>query len=139
MVNCYKLKLTILEQEILNFLYIKKGEVFTARAIAQALKVSSPGVGKAIKNLEKEEYIKVTKSKETKRLSISLNEEKNFITGLKRSNNLKLLYETGIVEELNKKFPGTTIILFGSYALGEDTIRSDIDIAIIGTKQKEIK
>ncbi|MBI5797584.1 nucleotidyltransferase domain-containing protein [Candidatus Woesearchaeota archaeon] len=134
----YKLQLTILEQEVLNFLFIRKGEVFTARALAVALNVSQPGIGKALRNLEKEDYIKVIKNKETKRLSISLNEDNILIHGLKRANNIKLLYESKLVEELSKKFPGTTIILFGSYAWGEDTIRSDIDIAVIGAKQKEI-
>lgn len=138
MVTMYKLQLTVLEQEILNFLFIRKGEVFTGRALAVALNVSQPGVGKALKKLEKEDYIKVIKNKETKRLSISLSEDNVLIQGLKRANNIKLLYESRVVEELSKKFPGTIIILFGSYAWGEDTTRSDIDIAIIGTKQKEI-
>ena len=30
------------------------------------------------------------------------------------------------------------VILFGSYSYGEDTIKSDIDIAIIGSKKKDI-
>src|SRR3989344_5080391 len=40
------------------------------------------------------------------------------------------------VKLLEEKFPGTTIILFGSYARGEDIHSSDIDIAIIGGKDK---
>lgn len=34
---------------------------------------------------------------------------------------------------------GTTVILFGSYSRGDDTINSDIDIAIIGAKERTIK
>jgi len=49
-----------------------------------------------------------------------------------------MLYESSLKEYLSEKFPGSLIILFGSYAYGEDTISSDIDIAIIGYKKKEI-
>ena len=57
---------------------------------------------------------------------------------LKRVQNLKSIYESGILEELENNFIGATIILFGSYSKGEDTIKSDIDIAVIGRKEKEI-
>ncbi|PIN80603.1 hypothetical protein COV16_00550, partial [Candidatus Woesearchaeota archaeon CG10_big_fil_rev_8_21_14_0_10_34_8] len=39
---------------------------------------------------------------------------------------------------LEEEFPGATIILFGSFSRGDDTSASDIDIAIIGRKEKEI-
>ena len=57
---------------------------------------------------------------------------------LKRVDNLKLIYESGLADYLEKEFAGATIILFGSYSRGEDTNRSDIDIAIIGRKNKLI-
>ena len=57
---------------------------------------------------------------------------------MKRAENLKLLHESGLVEYLTEKFPGGTIILFGSYAFGEDTPGSDIDIAIIGCSGKAL-
>ena len=37
-----------------------------------------------------------------------------------------------------QSFAGSTIILFGSYSRGEDTVNSDIDIAIIGRKEKDV-
>jgi len=57
---------------------------------------------------------------------------------LKRVENLKMLYESGLAEHLADNFPGTTIIVFGSHAFGEDTIDSDIDIAVIGARREEI-
>jgi len=68
---------------------------------------------------------------------IQLNRENQKVIQLKRAENLKSLYESGILEELENQFLGSTIILFGSYSKGEDTITSDIDIAIIGRKEKE--
>ena len=56
-----------------------------------------------------------------------------------------MIYESKLVKFLEDSFPGTTIILFGSYSRGDDVWTgeseghtSDIDIAIIGTKGKEI-
>ena len=45
----------------------------------------------------------------------------------------------GLVDFITDKFPSSlSIILFGSYAFGEDNIDSDIDIALIGDKEKKI-
>ncbi|RME55057.1 nucleotidyltransferase domain-containing protein [Candidatus Woesearchaeota archaeon] len=52
--------------------------------------------------------------------------------------NLKRLYESGLADVLEKEFAGATIILFGSYSRGEDLKGSDIDIAVIGRKEKEL-
>ncbi|MBN2457778.1 nucleotidyltransferase domain-containing protein [Candidatus Woesearchaeota archaeon] len=56
----------------------------------------------------------------------------------KRADNLLLIYECGLFNYLEKEFAGATIILFGSHSRGEDTINSDIDIAVIGRKDKKI-
>lgn len=136
--DIYKVKFTVLQEEILKFLFVKSGMGFTARAIAKALKVSQTAIAKSLKGLEKEELIDVKKDKESKRLNIQLNKENSNVFHLKRAENLKIIYESGIAEFLCENFPGTTIILYGSYSYGEDTINSDIDIAIIGTKEKEI-
>jgi len=132
MVNIYKLKFTSLQQEILRLLFVKSGSTINAHAIAKALDVSQPAVSKALPGLEKEEYIMVKKDKESKRLSIELNRDNHAVTWLKRADNIKQLYDSGLVQFLYDKLQGATIILFGSYVFGEDTINSDIDLAIIG-------
>ena len=138
MVNIYKLKLTNLQQEILRLLFIKTGESLNQRAIARALKVSPPAVMKSLPKLEKESLIKLIQDKDSKRWSIELNQDNYKVMQLKRVDNLKLIYESGLADYLEKEFAGATIILFGSYSRGEDTNRSDIDIAIIGRKDKLI-
>lgn len=138
MVNIYKLKLTILQQEILRLLFIKAGMTINARGIARILEVSQPAVSKALPLLEKEGFIKVEKDKESKRLSIELNRDKHDTIWLKRADNLKQIYDSGLVQFLYDNFPGAVVILFGSYAFGEDTIKSDIDLAIIGAKEKAL-
>jgi predicted nucleotidyltransferase len=135
MVNINKLRLTLLQQDILRYLFIKAGNTFNARALSIALNVSPPAISKALPDLEKAGAIYVNKDK---RLSIELNRDNQLILGLKRADNLKQLYESGMIQYIHDNFPGYTVILFGSYAYGEDTINSDIDIAIIGTKSKDI-
>ena len=139
MVNIYKLKLTILQQEILRFLFVNAGMTFNARALARELEVSQPAISKSLPAIEKISYIKVKKDKRSKRLSIELNRDNPLVTGLKRSENLKMFYESGLAGYLSDRFPGCTIILFGSYSIGEDIIRSDVDVAVIGAKEKELE
>lgn len=138
MVNIRKLKLTNLQNKILRLLFINVGSSLNAHTIAQFLKVSQPAVSKALPLLEKELLITVKKDARSRRLSIELNRGDHQIIWLKRVDNLKQLYETGLVQFLYDKIPQATIILFGSYSTGEDTIQSDIDLAVIGIKHKEI-
>ena len=71
-------------------------------------------------------------------LSIKLNRDNPEIFILKKINNLKFLYGSGLVKHVSSKFPGSTIIVFGSYSYGEDTEDSDIDLAIIGYSERDI-
>ena len=129
--DIYKLKWTSLQQEILRFLSIKSGMSFNARAISKSLKVSPTAIGKSLQALQEEGLIKVTKDKESRHLSIELNRDNPQVFHLKRVDNLKMIYESNLADFLYNSFPGNTIVLFGSYSYGEDTIKSDIDIAII--------
>lgn len=131
-------KLTLLQQDILRLLFIRNAEQLNQNRIAILLKVSQPAVKKALPKLEKLNLITKEKDKESKRWSITLNNTKQ-TKNLKRVDNLKQIYESGLIEYLEDNFPGSTIILFGSYSRGEDTIYSDIDIAVIENKDKLIK
>ena len=136
MVNIYKVKLTNLQQRILRLLFIMMGTSLNAHTIAGKVGASQPAVSKALPFLIQDSLIKVDKDKNSGRLSIELNRNNHRVLQLKRADNLKLIYETGLVDILEREFAGTTIILFGSYSRGDDTIRSDIDIAIIGRKDR---
>ncbi|MBU3907154.1 MAG: nucleotidyltransferase domain-containing protein [Nanoarchaeota archaeon] len=139
MVNINKLQLTQLQQEILRLLFIRAGSSINARQIAKNLEVSPPAISKALPRLEEEYMIKFKKDKESKRTSIELNRDNHKIMQLKRVDNLKQIYESGFADFIEKEFAGATIVLFGSYSRGEDTLTSDIDIAVIGRKEKEIE
>ena len=138
MVNIYKLKLTGLQQEILRLLFVKAGASLNQRQISKILEVPQPAVMKALPALEKENLIKIQQDKETKRWSIELNRDHHKVMQLKRADNLKQVYESGLADFLEKEFAGAAIIIFGSYSRGEDMANSDIDIAVIGRKDKLI-
>ncbi|MGE0793453.1 MAG: nucleotidyltransferase family protein [Candidatus Woesearchaeota archaeon] len=132
--DTYKLNFTILDLEVLSYLSLRTGEKLSQREIALALKVSPTAVKNSIDNLK--DLIKVEKTKTIN--FISYNRDNPLAIKLKRIENLKHLELSGLNEYLEEKFAGATIILFGSYSKGEDTINSDVDIAIIGRKDKLI-
>jgi predicted nucleotidyltransferase len=138
MVNIYKFKLTILQQEILRLLFVKAGTSLNQRQIANFLEVSQPAVVKALPRMEEGNLIKICQDKDTKRWSIELNRDNHKVLQLKRADNLKLVYETGLADFLEKEYAGASIILFGSYSRGDDIINSDVDIAVIGRKDKDV-
>ena len=134
----YKLKFTKLQNEIFRLLCIRAGQALNQRTIAKLLRVTPTAVAKALKELEEEQLVKVEKSKTMNLNLVELNRDNTKAIALKRINNLKLIYESGLADFLEQRFLGCTIILFGSYSLGEDTINSDIDLAVIGSKKKDI-
>ena len=138
MVNIYKQELTNLQQEILRLLFVKIGKSLNQREISKILNVSQPAVIKALPKLEEKNLIILEQDKESKRWSTKLNRDNYKVMHLKRVENLRQLYESGLADFLEKEFAGSAIILFGSYAVGEDMLNSDIDIAIIGSKEKNI-
>ena len=145
MVNIYKPEFSLLQQEILRFLVVKNGMNFNARGLARPLNRTQAGIVKALPDLEKQCLIKIKKDKESGRWAIKFNIDNQKAIDFKRIENLRFVYESELVRFLEDSFPGTTIILFGSYSRGEDVWnndsevhKSDIDIAIIGTKEKEI-
>jgi predicted nucleotidyltransferase len=138
MVNIIKPKLTLLQSDILRILFKKAGSTLNQKQIADLTGVSQPAVMKALPYLEQLGFVILRKDKETKRWSIELNRSNQRVMQLKRVDNLKQIYESGLADFLEEKFPGSTIILFGSYSRGDDIINSDIDIAIIESKEKSL-
>ena len=132
--DIYKLKWTTLQLDIFSLLCQKAGEKLSQRETAGILKVSPTAVANSIKNLKSTELIKVEKTKTIN--FISFNRDNPKAIELKRVENLKNVYLSGLSGYLEKELAGSTIILFGSYSMGADTNTSDIDIAVIERKDK---
>lgn len=145
MVNMYESEFSLLQQEILRFLFVMSGSFFNARKLANFLGRTQAGIIKAIPKLEKDGLVSVKKDKYSGRWSIGLNRDSRKVIEMKRVENLKMIYESGLVLFLEENFLGATIILFGSYSRGDDVCidddeghKSDIDIAIIGVGEKDV-
>ena len=134
--DIYKLNWTQLEQEIFSLLCLRAGEKLSQREIAKILKVSPTTIKEPARKLKEKNLIKIEKTKTINFISFNRDEEKAI--NLKRAQNLKNTYTTGLTEHLKNELPGSTIIIFGSYSRGEDTNNSDIDIAVIERKEKKL-
>jgi predicted nucleotidyltransferase len=135
--NTYKLKYTRLQNEIFRFFCINAGKKFNQREVAKHLEVSPAGIKKALIELEEDGILLVEKSKSMNLSMISLNRNP-VVLKLKQTENLKQIYTSGLASYLQEKYVVSPIILFGSYSRGEDTVNSDIDIAIVSTTKKKL-
>jgi len=136
--DIYKLKFTKLQNEIFRFLCINAGKTFNKRELAKVLKVSPTAIANSLVLLEKEELVLVRREKNINLTYVGFNRDSQKAINFKKIENLKLIYEIGLSHFLFEELPGSTIVLFGSYAYGEDIIDSDIDIAVVGSKEKII-
>lgn len=134
--DTYKVKWTLLGQAVFSLLCKKAGEKLSQREIAKILDVSPTAVGDSIKQLKDSDLIKIEKTRTIN--FISFNRDDQMAVDLKRVENLKNIYISGLSDYLERELAGSTIILFGSYSNGEDTTTSDIDIAVIERKDKII-
>jgi len=135
--DIYKLKFTNLEQEIFSLMCIRAGERLSQREIAKLLNVSPTAIAKPVKRLQEKNLAKIEKTKTINFVSFNRDEQKAI--ELKRAENLKNAYVSGLSDYLEEQLAGSTVILFGSYSRGEDTNASDIDIAVIGRKDKMLE
>ena len=133
--DIYKHKFTSLQCEIFSLLCFRAGEKLNQLAIANLLKVSPTAVGKALPGLVKEQMVKLEKGNIN---FVQLNRDDRRVVMLKRVENLRFIYESGLPVFLEESFPGCAVVLFGSYSRGEDSVKSDIDIAVVGTKGRSV-
>ncbi len=134
----FKLDWTALQHKIFRFLCMNAGRNFNLSEIARNLKVSPTAVSKSLINLKKEEIIIIKEKGTMNLLSIELNMENQRVMELKRVENFSMIYESGLISFLSENLSGVAIILFGSYSRGDDVSTSDIDLAIVGRKEKQI-
>ncbi len=127
---------TALQHDIFSILCIHAGKKLSQREIAKMINASPTAVGNSLKKMSKENMVIIEKNKTIN--FVSLNRDDRRTIELKRVENLKNIYFSSLSDYLYQELPATTIIVFGSYSRGEDTHTSDIDIAVIGRKQKQV-
>ncbi len=98
----------------------------TVREIARESNITHPTVSKEIRKIQKEGLIEVEERRREK--LIRGNFENEEFVQLKKLYNLLSLRP--LVEKITLKYPVDVIICFGSYSIGRDTEKSDIDLYI---------
>lgn len=131
-------KRTALQQEIFRALCLTAGARINQRTLAAKLGVTPAAVSRALPLLQKDNLVAIKGHGKMNLKEIELNRENRKAIQLKRVENLRQLYLSGCADFLAEMYAGCTIVVFGSYASGEDTVKSDIDIAVIGAKEKRI-
>ena len=122
-------------QKILALLSKWPTRAFSVRELARALKTAHPSVGAAVRELAKRGYVKIGHVGRSSQIKANLEDEG--FRHLKRILNLYTLEE--LTEYLVEKFNHPpAIVVYGSYALGEDVERSDIDITVISKTRVEV-
>jgi predicted nucleotidyltransferase len=127
-------------QKVMQLFFSFPEKEFGLNEIVKKLKISKTTANKVITQLIKENFIK--RKIIGKNWLLSNNTEHDYNKTRKIIYNLELLYSLNILKKIENKFPGyKCIILFGSYRKGDDTEKSDMDIAveISGEKNLEIE
>ena len=108
---------------------------FTLNNLIKPLKISKTTANLTISRLVKEKFLELKII--GKMWRITCNQTHKYNTYKKIPYHLNLIYESGIIEEIRKKYQSAkAIILFGSYRKGDDNEKSDIDIAVEITGEK---
>jgi len=105
-------------------------ESFGLREIARLSGISPPSVMNYLKQFEQKNLIRKEEKKGIPAYT-SIRDSQNFIMYKK----LSILYElnkSGLINHLWDAFAPDAIILFGSFARGESTESSDIDLFVLG-------
>lgn len=125
-------------QRVLGWFFDNPTTETHLRELSRAMRLSMPAILSAVKKLENLNLVAVKKGKAV--TAIRANLENISFARLKRIYNIESLYASGLVDYLHKEFKiPKAVICFGSYSRGEDTEKSDIDIAIIGSAEKQLQ
>lgn len=117
------------KNKILQIFFEQPEKKFHLRELSRLTGLSIAGVIKIVKKLKADNLLI---SKKERAVEIVEADLEGKFTYYKRADNLISLYDSGLVKKLEGFYEQPkSIVLFGSYAEGTDTSRSDIDIAVI--------
>jgi len=125
-----------IEEKIKEHFFINPTAKLRVRQIERCLKLPLPSVIRYCKKLKGEGILTVTKTGNVVFYTADRANNKFLIE--KRLFNLKQIFESGLIDYLRKELSNPTVVLFGSYAKGEDIENSDIDIYIETHSKKEV-
>ena len=123
--------------KVLSVFFAEPTKIHYIKAISKKIKLAPTSVKNHLKTLLDKGFLLKKKSEIYE--GYKANRENSEFIFYKKIYNLTSIHESGLEKELKKNYP-KAIILFGSYAKGEDTENSDVDIFIDSkTKKLEIE
>ncbi len=126
-------------QKILAWFFAYPNTEFGLNELADELKISKTTANKVVLKFVKEGFLRKKVLGKIWRISCDKHHVYNVTS--KIAYNLRLVYESGILEETLYKIKSPrVIVLFGSYRKGDDTEKSDIDIGVevLGDSKTEV-
>jgi predicted nucleotidyltransferase len=115
---------------------IPKGDGFQLREISRKTDLAPKSVKSYLEEFENEELIIKKKHRIHNYPVYYANRDYEYFKFLKILDTLKIIIESGLLNYLKDKCMPDVIILFGSAALGEDLINSDVDIFMLCKEKK---
>ena len=123
-----------IKEVIREYFFVNPCDKLRVRQIEKTLKLPLPSVIRYCRELKNEGLLTTKKTGNVVFYTANRTND-NFILE-KKLYNIKQVYETGLIDYLKKELSNPVLILFGSYAKGEDMENSDIDL-YIETSSKE--
>ncbi|UCG68298.1 MAG: nucleotidyltransferase domain-containing protein [Thermoplasmata archaeon] len=125
----------VTQLKVLSHFFDNPTEEFYLRELGRLLKISPMTVKRALDDLVDDMLI--IKEEKKNQILYRANMESHAFKFAKISYNLAWLEENEVAKYLLEKVPGiSSIILYGSYAKGENDRHSDLDLLIICTTKK---
>ena len=118
-------------EKVLKIVFEDSYREFHLRLLARLTKLNPNTVLTITSALAREKIIKKHKHQDTNLVIVKANTENKDFKLLKQFYNIKKLYQSGLIDYLEKMYDHPTIILFGSYNKAENRPGSDIDLFIV--------
>lgn len=125
-------------QSFLEYFFEEPNKWFHVREMARLLKLNPTTVSKYLNRLCRDGTL--IKKYERRHLLFKANTENHNYKDAKIYYNIKSIRNSGLIEYLDQElhYP-EAIVIFGSYAKGENDKNSDIDVFVISNIKKELK
>ncbi len=127
----------ITQLNVLSLFMDSPYEKYYLREAARLLNMSPMTLKRALALLLKNKLVRKEKTKN--QILYSANMQNPAFRHLKISRSLSWFEDKTLIEFLKKRIPGiSSIVLYGSYAKGEDDKKSDMDIMVISPAKKDL-
>ena len=120
-----------------EYFFVYPNAKLRVRELERTLKIPLPSVIRYCKELETEEILATVKIGKVVFYAANRASEKYLLE--KKLYNFKRIYESGLIDYLKQELSNPPIIIFGSFAKGEDGEESDIDLYVETPSKKGLE